>query len=146
MQSFFVTISNKKKDLFMKLRKILCIATLCACVPFVSSCAYRADLNQGNYVDQDLVDNLSYGMSSEQVRYVLGAPMLVDPFDKSRWYYTAFKREGWNDPEIKNLVLLFQGNTLVDMSGDYKKPLSFSQTSPSLPTNNQVDNFELPEE
>ena len=130
----------------MKLKKFLCISAICACVPFVSSCAYRADLNQGNYVDQDLVNNLSYGMSAEQVRYVLGAPMLVDPFDKSRWYYTAFKREGWRDPEIKNLILLFQNNTLVDMSGDFKRPAGFEAGAQTLPTNNQVDNFELPQE
>ena len=130
----------------MKLNKFLCMAAVCACVPFVSSCAYRADLNQGNYVDQDLVNTLSYGMSTEQVRYVLGAPMLVDPFDKSRWYYTAFKREGWSDPEIKNLVLLFQNNTLVDMSGDFKRPAGFEAGSQTLPANSQVDNFELPQE
>ncbi len=130
----------------MKLKKFICMAAICACVPFVSSCAYRADLNQGNYVDQELVDHLSYGMSAEQVRYVLGAPMLVDPFDKSRWYYTSFKREGWNDPDIMNLILLFQGNTLIDISGDYKKPLGLNNSSSSVPASNEVDNFALPEE
>ena len=128
----------------MKLKKILSVCVFCAAVPLVTSCAYRADLNQGNYLDQELVDQLSYGMSAEQVRYVLGSPMLVDPFDRSHWYYTSFKRVGWKDPEIKNLVLLFNGNTLTDISGDFEKPTTFG--SGSYRRASSEETFELPAE
>lgn len=131
----------------MQIKKILTIAAFSAVVPFLTtSCAYRADLNQGNYVEQDLVNQLAYGMSSEQVRYVLGTPMLIDPFDNTRWYYTSFKRVGWSSPEIHNLVLLFNGNTLIDMSGDYKKPTTFSAGLTTAPNGGQTEQFELPQD
>ena len=71
----------------MQIKKLLSVAVFATTVSFLTtSCAYRADLNQGNYVEQDLVNQLAYGMSAEQVRFVLGTPMLIDPYDKSRWY------------------------------------------------------------
>ena len=93
----------------------------------LSGCAYRADLNQGNFIEQETVNQLAYGMTGEQVRYLIGTPMLVDPFDTARWYYVHFHRTGWQDPEIKNLILLFRGNSLVDMAGDFQKPASFDR-------------------
>jgi len=130
----------------MIIKNLFKIAAFCAALPLLTSCAYRADLNQGNYLEQEGVDKLSYGMSSDQVRYVLGTPMLIDPFDNAHWYYTSFKREGWGDPQIKNLVLLFNNNTLVDMSGDFKKPATFGSGNVNLPSQEDVNAFELPQE
>ena len=110
----------------MQFRKIALIAATALTLGLLQGCAYRADLVQGNYVEQENVDRLRYGMSAEQVRFILGTPMLIDPFDSSRWYYVHYYRKGWDDPEVKNLIVLFQGATLVDMSGDFKKPLEFS--------------------
>ena len=93
-------------------------------------CAYRPDLAQGNFVEQEACDQLRAGMTKEQVRYVLGTPMLVDPFDANRWYYVHYYRTGWKSPKIQNLVLLFQGNLLADMSGDFKKPPEFGAGMP----------------
>ncbi|MDD6317714.1 MAG: outer membrane protein assembly factor BamE [Succinatimonas hippei] len=91
-----------------------------------SGCAYRADLAQGNFVEQSQVNKLHAGMTPEQVRFVMGTPMLIDPFDSTRWYYVHYLREGWSDPKIENLVLLFQNGVLVDMQGDFKRPASFA--------------------
>ncbi len=106
-------------------RKLAIFAILPLMLGLTGGCAYRADLAQGNFVEQEAVNQLQYGMSAEQVRYILGTPMLVDPFDNSRWYYVHFLREGWSSPEIKNLILMFSGATLVDVAGDFKKPLGF---------------------
>ncbi len=97
------------------------LAALLSC----AGCAYRADLAQGNFVEQSQVDKLRAGMTPEQVRFVMGTPMLIDPFDSSRWYYVHYLREGWSDPKIENLVLLFQGGRLIDMQGDFKRPATF---------------------
>ncbi len=104
-----------------------------------SGCAYRSDLAQGNFVEQDAVNQLTYGMTQEQVRFVMGTPMLIDPFDSSRWYYVHFLREGWSDPEIKNMVLLFSGKVLVDISGDFQKPATFGSGQSLTPTFNEAD-------
>ncbi len=98
------------------------LALLLSC----SGCAYRADLAQGNFVEQSQVNKLHAGMTPEQVRFVMGTPMLIDPFDSTRWYYVHYLREGWSDPKIENLVLLFQNGVLVDMQGDFKRPASFA--------------------
>ena len=108
----------------MKIFK-LAVAT-CVLSLILSGCAYRADLAQGNFVEQSAVSKLQVGMTPEQVRFILGTPMLIDPFDSSRWYYVHYLREGWSDPEIKNLVLLFANGVLIDMQGDFKRPASFS--------------------
>lgn len=111
---------------------MLCALTGALLATLNTGCAYRADLAQGNFVEQDAVNTLSYGMTPDQVRYIMGTPMLVDPFDSSRWYYVHFLREGWSSPNIKNLVLLFQGGVLVDIQGDFPKPASFGAGAPAV--------------
>lgn len=92
----------------------------------ISGCAYRPDLHQGNYTEQKDVNLLRVGMTKEQVKYVLGTPMLTDPMDHSKWYYINFLRQGWNDPEYKTLIAVFDKNgLLLDIYGDYEKPTEF---------------------
>lgn len=110
----------------MTFRKICLLgAFVTATIALSNGCAYRADLTQGNFVEQEAVDKLRQGMTASQVQYILGTPMLTDPFDNTRWYYVHFLRQGWNDPEIRTLVVQFQGSTLYDMTGDFKKPDAF---------------------
>lgn len=113
-------------------KSLLLGACLAAAISTLNGCAYRTDLAQGNFVEQSAVDQLRYGMSAEQVQFVLGTPMLTDPFDNSRWYYVHFLRHKWEDPEIKNLIVLFQGRTLVDIAGDFKKPADFNSTNQNI--------------
>lgn len=109
----------------MQFKKLALLGALSLSLTLIEGCAYRPDLVQGNFVEQESVDRLRYGMSAEQVRYILGTPMLIDPFDSSRWYYVHYYRHAWDDPDVKNLIVLFSGSTLVDMSGDFKKPAAF---------------------
>lgn len=130
----------------MQLKKLLKLGAFAlATTLLTTSCAYRAPLTQGNYIEQDLVDKLASGMTKEQVRFVLGTPMLIDPYDNSRWYYVHFQRDGWDDPVVKNLILLFNGDVLIDMSGDYPKPTTFDAGLITAPTQESPD-FELPGE
>ena len=48
---------------------------------------YKLDINQGNYLTQDMVDKLKVGMTADQVQAALGTPMLADPFHAERWDY-----------------------------------------------------------
>ena len=129
----------------MQFKKFLTASAFATLALLASSCAYRADLNQGNYVEQDLVDQLSYGMTFDQVRYVMGTPMVIDPYDNSRWYYVCFKREGWGSPTVEKLILLFNGDTLIDMTGDFKKPATFNSGNINLPNTGKAADFDLPE-
>lgn len=56
---------------------------------------YKLDINQGNYVTQDQVERLRVGQTRQQVRLVLGTPLLADPFHATRWDYVyQFERQG----------------------------------------------------
>lgn len=111
----------------MKFSRVLMTAVAALTIAGLSGgCAYRADLAQGNFVEQSAVDKLRVGMTPVQVRFILGTPMLIDPFDSSRWYYVHYLRKGWSDPEIENLILLFQNGVLIDMQGDFTRPTAFA--------------------
>lgn len=87
----------------------------------VERLVYRIDINQGNFLEQQDVDTLRYGMNKEQVRYVLGSPMLVEPEYPDTWYYVYYHKPGHNEPVQKNLVLKFNAqNQLVTLSGDFE--------------------------
>ena len=87
----------------------------------VTSCGliYKVPVNQGNLLEQDMVDSLKPGMTKRQVALIMGTPSVQSPFDEDRWSYTSsFTRRG-KKPEIKTLTLFFEENLLVRMEGDY---------------------------
>ena len=87
---------------------------------------YRIDINQGNYVEQQTIDKLKFGMTKEQVRYVLGSPMLIENGHPNTWYYIYHHTEGHNDPIQKNLFVNFSDTgTLVNIEGDFPAGKSF---------------------
>ena len=56
---------------------------------------YKLDINQGNYLSQDMVDKLRVGQTKAQVRQLLGTPLIVSPFRESRWDYVyEFTQQG----------------------------------------------------
>ena len=56
---------------------------------------YKLDVNQGNYLSQDMVDKLKVGMTKPQVRTVLGTPLLTPIFRDNRWdYLYEYQRQG----------------------------------------------------
>ena len=56
---------------------------------------YKLDINQGNYLSQDMVDKLKVGQTKPQVRQLLGTALLVSPFRENRWDYVyRFTRQG----------------------------------------------------
>lgn len=61
---------------------------------FLSACVYRLDTQQGNILDVEQVEQVEVGMTRSQVRFLLGTPMVVDPFDQSRWDYVYWQRKG----------------------------------------------------
>ncbi|CAM2976766.1 MULTISPECIES: outer membrane protein assembly factor BamE [Vibrio] len=81
---------------------------------------YRIDINQGNYVEQQAVDQLKFGMSKEQVRFVMGSPMLIENGYPDTWYYIYHHTEGHKESIQKNLIATFNtAGALMEISGDY---------------------------
>jgi outer membrane protein assembly factor BamE len=79
---------------------------------------YRIEIQQGNYVSQDMVAKLKRGMSPEQVRFVLGTPLLTDVFHPNRWDYVFFRERPNKTREERRISVFFENNRLVRVTGD----------------------------
>jgi outer membrane protein assembly factor BamE len=110
------------------MRKPLLYSTLLAGMA-VASCStvlnnlpgvYRVDVQQGNIVDQSMVDQLRPGMSKRQVLYIMGSPMLKDPFRENRWEYLYSNQPGGEARQQKRITLIFEGDIIVGLQGDFK--------------------------
>ena len=78
---------------------------------------YRADLQQGNVIDKEELDKLKIGMSKQQINFLLGTPLLVDPFHKDRWDYVyTLKTDNQRLQVKKHLTLIFSGDTLAQIN------------------------------
>lgn len=100
-------------------RSALCIGAIL----LIAGCSglprpYRMDVRQGNLVTQDLVDQLKPGMTREQVRFLLGTPMVADIFHASRWDYVYQYRRGWSEVEQRRLTVFFRDDRLDFVAGD----------------------------
>lgn len=81
---------------------------------------YKIDIQQGNVLDQRLVDELKPGMTKRQVSLILGTPAIASPFRHDRWdYVSTYKRRG-RIINRKVLTLTFEDQRLVRIEGDYK--------------------------
>ena len=79
---------------------------------------YKLDINQGNYLSQDYVDKLKVGQTKQQVRFLLGTPLLVSPFRPDRWDYVyEFSRQG-QVQERRIFTVYFVDDKLARWEGD----------------------------
>ena len=79
--------------------------------------AYRIDVEQGNIVTPEMVEQLKPGMSRRQVRFVMGTPLVEDTFNPDRWDYHYVKRNGTNTLSESQLTVFFDGEELVNVTG-----------------------------
>jgi outer membrane protein assembly factor BamE len=89
---------------------------------------YHIDVQQGNALDQENVARLKPGLSRSQVRFLLGTPLVVDPFRTDRWDYVYLYYKAGSLTEQKRISLFFDGDTLVRIEGDLPQP---TEQSPS---------------
>ncbi len=80
---------------------------------------YRIDIEQGNIITQEMVDQLKPGMTRRQVRYILGTPLVEDSFNQSRWDYIYLVRNGPNTVDEQRLSVFFEGDELSYFSGNF---------------------------
>lgn len=84
----------------------LCVTSGCS--------VYRPTIQQGNILETEQISKLKPGMSKRQVMFVMGTPLLQDPFHKNRWDYIHTVKPG-SRPEMtfQRLTLYFDNDTLV---------------------------------
>jgi outer membrane protein assembly factor BamE len=80
-------------------------ALLFACVG--AGCVYRIDIQQGNQLEADALEQVEVGMAQSAVQFLLGTPMLSDPFHADRWDYPYYFRRGRSGETQQRWVVIY---------------------------------------
>ncbi len=91
-------------------------STIMNSLPFV----YTLDIQQGNLINQDMIDQLKPQMTKRQVLYIMGSSMLVDVFHQQRWDYIYSEKLDGEARKQKRLSLFFEGDILSGIQGDFR--------------------------
>jgi outer membrane protein assembly factor BamE len=123
-----------RKSLFSL--SLLVSLTLTSCSTILNNLpgVYSLEIQQGNMIDQNMIDQLRPNMDKRQVLYIMGSPMLVDFFHKNRWDYVYSVQSSGEDPVEKKAFLVFKEvegtDRLTGMYGDFK-PSNLPVVKPS---------------
>jgi len=115
-------------------------------------CVYRPNIQQGNLLKTEDVDQVTAGMTRSQVRYLLGTPMLADPFNPQRWDYIYTHQRGRDrNRDRAHFIVWFEGDKvsrvekpdlpeLSKVSEQQKQAKAPAQAdAPALPPSPQVE-------
>ena len=78
---------------------------------------YRINVEQGNVVTEEMMEQLRPGLNRRQVRYIMGTPLIEDSFHEDRWDYRYMLRNGNEMLSETQLTLWFEGDELVRVEG-----------------------------
>jgi outer membrane protein assembly factor BamE len=102
-----------------KIIPLIALLAGCQYVPMLPGLSpYKIDIQQGNYVTQDMLAKVKPGMSKAQVRFALGTPLVVDQFHNDRWDYVYELKKRGRIVEHRRLVITFADDKLVRIDGD----------------------------
>ena len=109
-----------RKSLFSL--SLLASLTLVSCSTIMNYIpgVYTIDIQQGNIIDQAMVDQLRPGMNKRQVLYIMGSPMLNDVFHKNRWDYLYSNQPSGEDRVQKQISLFFENDQITGIQGDFR--------------------------
>jgi outer membrane protein assembly factor BamE len=79
---------------------------------------HKIDIPQGNVLTQAMLDKLKPGMTPSQVRFILGTPLIVDPFHSNRWDYVYRLEKEGKLVESRRISVIFEGERLKLLQGD----------------------------
>ncbi len=102
------------------MRRLVFILALSITV-FLSGCIrpYKIDIQQGNVVSAEQLGQLKQGMTKREVRYLLGTPLVVDPFHNDRWdYYYSFRAGNAKQAEHRRITIVFDDEAFREIQGD----------------------------
>ena len=78
---------------------------------------YRPDIQQGNFVSAEMLDQLKVGQTREQVRFLLGTPMLMDMFHADRWDFPFYLARGNGELTTSRVTVFFKSNVVERFEG-----------------------------
>ena len=109
---------------------------------------YRVDIQQGNVIEQSMIDKLKPGMDKAKVRFIMGTPLLVDPFHSNRWEYIYSLEPGDGERVQRQVTVFFKDDKLTHLEGDitpayrrYSEENASEASNIIVPANNQEKGF-----
>ncbi len=99
---------------------IVCLLAGCSFGRFPG--VYRINIEQGNILTQEMIDQLELGMTQRQVKFILGTPLIQDSLNQDRWDYRYLLRIGNDTIEESLVTVYFDGDNLSNIEGDITPP------------------------
>ena len=78
---------------------------------------YRPDIQQGNFVSAEMLSQLKVGQTREQVRFLLGTPLLMDMFHADRWDFPFYLARGNGELTTSRVTVFFKGDVVERFEG-----------------------------
>lgn len=112
----------------------------CSNIPEITSVLtpYRMDVRQGNFVTKEMSMQLKPGQTKDQVRFILGTPLITDLFHGDRWDYVYRFLPGHGEPQQRRLVVYFADGKLLRVDGDVVADESLAAKDKLLRTESEV--------
>ena len=103
------------------MQKLILLLTFALLTLSMAGChlVYTPDVQQGNMLTKEKVDQLKPGMTKRQVLVLLGTPSVSTPFDQSRWDYLSTQQHRGGKIKIRTFTLSFNNDTLVRTDGNF---------------------------
>jgi outer membrane protein assembly factor BamE len=115
---------------------VLCAVMVgCTNVPKIVT-EYKIDIQQGNVLNQEMVSQLKPGQTRDQVRFILGTPLIADIFHQQRWDYVyRFQNGATGQVESRRFSVFFgQDGRLERVDGDVAVAATAELTAPVAKT------------
>ena len=78
---------------------------------------YRPDIQQGNFVSEEMLTQLKVGMTRDQVRFIFGTALLTDPFHGNRWDYAFRMAKGNGEITTSRVIVFFEDDKVARWEG-----------------------------
>jgi outer membrane protein assembly factor BamE len=99
---------------------------------------YKISIPQGNIITQDMVDQLRPGMTKRQVIFVMGTPLVRDPFHQDRWDYVYNFQPGGGIRGQERVSVFFVEDALTNFTGDFTPTSEADETAEITETTEQA--------
>ena len=121
------------------------LLSACSSVPRIVN-EYRIDVQQGNVLTQEMVSQLRPGLTRDQVRFILGTPVLMDMFHANRWdYFYWLKKGNSGEVDTRRFAVYFDADgKLISVAGDVAAAQPSDSTVVSETRNREIDLGSLP--
>ena len=99
------------------MKENLKVSTTFLLILLISACSsfsfYKVPITQGNIFEDEDIEKLQIGQSMNQVQFILGSPMIKDPFHSNRWDYLNLVTIGDEKIVEKKLIVIFDDENLL---------------------------------